>query len=56
MLEDDSSHGSTGPNSDVDKALKRAYFVATPPRNDDGREGDNESPTKRSALTPGAHP
>jgi hypothetical protein len=43
LLEDGSSHGSTGANSDAYEAPKMACFVATPPRNKNGR-GDDEPP------------
>jgi hypothetical protein len=36
LLDDDSSHGSTGANSDADEVLERACFMATPPQNDNG--------------------
>jgi hypothetical protein len=40
---DDSSHGLTGPNSDIDEALERVCFVATPPQNDNGKWGHESS-------------
>lgn len=43
LLEDDSSHNSIGANFDTEEASERAYFVATPPPNDNGR-GDKEAP------------
>jgi hypothetical protein len=45
LLEDDSSHGSTGANFDVEEAPKRACFMATPPPNDNGG-GDKEAPNQ----------
>jgi hypothetical protein len=45
LLEDDSSHGSTGANSDAEEAPKRACFMVTPPLNDNGG-WDKEDPNQ----------
>ena len=45
LLEDHSSHGSTGLSFDADEAVERACFMATPPWNDNGG-GDEESPNR----------
>jgi hypothetical protein len=42
LLEDDSSRGLTGANSDAEEVLKSACFVAPPPLNENGR-GDKEA-------------
>jgi hypothetical protein len=49
LFEDDLSHGSTGANSDADEAPERACFMATPPRNDNGR-GTTSPPTRRKNI------
>jgi hypothetical protein len=45
LLEDDSSHTWTEPNSNSDEVTRRACFMAMPPRNDNGGE-DKESPNQ----------
>jgi hypothetical protein len=49
LLEDDSSHNSTEANSDIEEASERAYFVAPPSPNDNGR-GDKEAPNQEEYL------
>lgn len=52
LLEYDSSHNSIEANSDADEAPERACFVATPSRNNNGRETGR--PKKRRSTNASA--
>jgi hypothetical protein len=45
LIKEDSSHGLTKPDFDVNEVAERACFMATPPWNDNGG-GDEESPNR----------
>lgn len=53
LLEDDSNHNSTRADSGADEALERAYFMATPPWNDNGM-GTMSPPSRLSNINANA--
>jgi hypothetical protein len=54
-FEDDSSHGLTEANFDVDEAHERARFVATPSQNDNGGGGQGGLQSSRSTSINARH-